>query len=126
MVSQCCCVPFGRMVNEGGDSFCCCRWYRQDIVSDDRLRFCGVVSIEAVLTCIVEWGKCMRPCIASRSTLLFPIKCNPIIGPVNFFITTKCSTNTLSRLSNLSVVVANGFLTGHWLLVSENWEDSRF
>ena len=53
---------------------------------------CGlvVVSLEAVLTCIVKRGKCMSPCVVSMTTLLFLIKCNPIIGPVNFFITTKC------------------------------------
>ena len=56
---------------------------------------CGfvVVSLEAFLSCIVKWGKCMRPCVVSMTTLLFFIKCNPSIGPVNFFITTKCSAN---------------------------------
>ena len=67
---------------------------------------CGlvVVSLEAVLTCIVKWGKCMSPCVVSMTTLLFLIKCNPIIGPVNFFITTKCSANELSPSSNFSIV----------------------
>ena len=33
---------------------------------------CGmvVVSLEAVFTCIVKWGKCMRPCVVSMTTLL--------------------------------------------------------
>ena len=68
-----------------------------------------VVSLEAVLTCIVKWGKCMRPCVVSMTTLLFLIECNPIIGPVNFFITTKCSANELSRIPIYSVAVDNGF-----------------
>ena len=61
---------------------------------------CGfvVVSLEAVLTCMVKWGKCMRPWVMSMTTLLFLIKCNPIIGPVNFFITTKCSAKELSPI----------------------------
>ena len=72
---------------------------------------CGfvVVSLEAVLTFIVKWGKCMRPCVVSMTTLLFLIKCNPVIGPVDFFITTKCSAKDLSPISNFSVAVANGF-----------------
>ena len=68
-----------------------------------------VVSLEAVLFCIVKWGKCMSPCVVSMTTLLFLIKCNPNIGPVNFFITTKCSANDLSPISNFSVAVDNGF-----------------
>ena len=40
-----------------------------------------VVSLEAVLTRIVNWGKCMRPCVVSMTTLLFLIRCNPIIWP---------------------------------------------
>ena len=33
---------------------------------------CGllVVSHEAVLTCIVKWGKCMRPCVLSMTTVV--------------------------------------------------------
>ena len=72
---------------------------------------CGfvVVSLEAVLICIVKCGKCMRPCAVSMCTLLFLIKCNPITGPVNFFITTKCSAKVISPISNFSVAVDNGF-----------------
>ena len=79
---------------------------------------CGlvVVLLEAVLACIVKCGKCMRPCVVSMTTLLFLIKCNPIIGPVNFFFTTKCSTKVLSPISNLSVAVAKGFL--NWPLTT--------
>ena len=81
---------------------------------------CGlvVVSLEAVLTYIVKWGKCLSPCVVSMTTLLFLIKCNPIIGPVNFFITTKCSANELSPISNFSVVVDNGF--SNWSLATCN------
>ena len=83
---------------------------------------CGlvVVSLEAVLTCIVKWGKCMRPCVVSVTTLLFLIKCNPIIGPVNFFITTKCSANELSPISTLRVTVDKGFY--NWPLATCIWK----
>ena len=82
---------------------------------------CGfvVVSLEAVLACIVKWGKCMRPCVVSMTTLLFLIKCNPIFGPANFFITTKCSAKVLSPISNFSVAVANGF--SNWPLATCIW-----
>ena len=79
---------------------------------------CGLVgiSLEAVLTCIVKCGKCMRPCVVSMTTLLFLIKCNPIIGPVNFFTTTKCSAKMLSPISIFSVAVDNGF--SNWPLAT--------
>ena len=79
---------------------------------------CGlvVVSLEAVLTCIVKWWKCMSPCVVSMTTLLFLIKCNPYSGPVNFFITTKCSAKELSPISNFSVGVDNGF--SNWPLAT--------
>ena len=79
---------------------------------------CGLVlvSLEVVLTCIVKWGKCISPCVVSMTTLLFLIKCNPIIGPVNFCITTECSANELSLLSNFSVAVDNGF--SNWPLAT--------
>ena len=69
-------------------------------------------SLEAVLTCIVKCGKCLRPCVVSMTMLAFLIKCNPVIGPVNLFNTTKCSAEILSTISNLSVAVANCFSNG--------------
>ena len=83
---------------------------------------CGlvIVSLEAVLTCIVKWGKCMSPCVVSMTTLLFVIKCNPIIGPVNFLITTRCSANELSPISNFSVAVDKGF--SNWPLRTCIWK----
>ena len=75
-----------------------------------------VVSLEAVLTCIVKCGKCMRPCVVPMTALLFLIKCNPIIGSVNFFITTKFSGKKLFPLSNFSVAVANCF--SNWSLAN--------
>ena len=79
---------------------------------------CGLVgvSLEAVLACIVKCGKCMRPCVVSMTTLLFLIKCNPIIGPVSFFITTKCSAKELSPISNITVAVDTGF--SNWPLAT--------
>ena len=67
------------------------------------------VSLEAVLTCIVKCGKCMRLCVVSMTILLFLIKFNPMIGPLNFFIMTKFSANVLSPKSNSGVTVDNGF-----------------
>ena len=79
---------------------------------------CGlmVVSLEAVLACIVKREKRMSPCVVSMTTLLFLIKCDPIIGPVSFFITTNCSANELSPISKLSVAVDNGF--SNWPLAT--------
>ena len=51
----------------------------------------------------------MSPCIVSMTTLLRLMKCNPIVGPVRFFMTTKCSAKMRSPLSILSVAVAIGF-----------------
>ena len=79
-----------------------------------------VVSLEAVLACIVKWGKCMRPCVVSMSTLLFLIKCNPIIGPVSFFITKKCSAKVLAQVSIFSVAVFNGI--SNWPLATCLWK----
>ena len=75
-----------------------------------------VDALGAVLTCMVKWGKCMMPCVVPMTTLLFLIKCNPIIGPVNFFITTKCSAKELSPISNFSVAVDTGF--SNWPLAT--------
>ena len=113
------CVPFWRMVNESCDCLYCRQWYRQSIVSDHWLRFCGCFMWDRFYV-IVKCGKRMRPCVVSRTTLLFLIKCNLIIGPVNFLITTKCSTNLLSPVSNLSVAVANGF--SNWPLATCIWK----
>ena len=55
-----------------------------------------VVSFEAVIACIVKRGKCMRPCVVSVTTLVIVKKSNPIIGPVNIFITTKFSAKISS------------------------------
>ena len=66
-------------------------------------------SLEAVLTCNVKCGKTMRPRVVSMTTLLFLIKCKPLIGLVIFFFTTKCSAKMLSPVSNLTLTVANVF-----------------
>ena len=54
--------------------------------------------------------------MVSMTTLLFLIKCNPKNGPPNFFITTKCSANILSPISNSGVAVAIGF--SNWPLAA--------
>ena len=79
---------------------------------------CGfvVVSLEAVLTCIVKCGKCRGPCVFSMTTLLFLMKFNPIVSPVNFFITTKSSAKVLSPILNFSATVAIGF--SNWPLAT--------
>ena len=56
--------------------------------------------LEVVMTWIVRYGNCMRPCVVSMSTLSFLIKCNPMIGLVSFVITTICSAKVLSPKSN--------------------------
>ena len=82
-----------------------------------------VVSLEAVLTCIVMCGKCMSPCVVSMTTLLFLIKCNPIIGPVYFFITTKCLAKVIYPISNFSVAVDHCF--SNWPLATHIWKSGR-
>ena len=69
----------------------------------------AVVSLEAVSTCIVKCGKCMRPCVVSMTTLLFPKKCNSNFGPIIFLITTNCSANMLSPIAKIGVFVATRF-----------------
>ena len=51
----------------------------------------ALVWLNALLTCIVKCGKWMRPYVVSMTTLLCLMKCNPIIGRVRCFNTTKCS-----------------------------------
>ena len=80
----------------------------------------AVVSLEAVLTCIVNCRKIMWLCVVSTTTLLFLIKYNPIIGPIILFITTKCSTTMLSTISISSMVAANGF--SNWSLATSIWK----
>ena len=96
--------------------------------SSSKMIGCGlvVVSLEAALTCLVKWGKCMRPCVVSITTLLFLIKCNPIFGPVSFFITTKCSAKELYQFQILAWLLIMVSLTGPWLLVFENWAVRQF
>ena len=98
------------------------------IMASSVMTGCGfvVVSLEAVLTCIVKWGKCMRPCIVSMTTLLFLIKCNPIIGPFNFFITTEVQQKYYLQFQVIVWLLIMVFLTGRWLLVFEIWEGRRF
>ena len=69
----------------------------------------ALVWLNALLTCSVKCGKWMKPCVVSMTTLLCLMKFNPTIGPVRFFITTKCSAKMWSPMSNLSVVVAVGY-----------------
>ena len=114
-----CCVPFWRMGNEGCDCFCCRRGITRASSVMTGCNF-SVVSLKAVLICIVNCGKCVRPCVVSMTTLLFLIKCKAINGPVNLFITKKCSVKELSPFSKLGVAVANGF--SHWALATCIWK----
>ena len=54
------------------------------------------------------------------ATLLSLMKCNPKMGPVKFFITTKCSANVLSPMSNLSVAVDMGL--SNWPVATWIWK----
>ena len=60
----------------------------------------------------------MSRCVVSMTTLLCLMKCNPIMSPVKFFITTKCYAKISSPLSNLSVAVAIGF--SNWSFATWN------
>ena len=80
----------------------------------------ALISFDALLTCIVKLGKWMRSCVLSMTTLLCLMKCNPIMDPVNFLITMKCSAKVWSPLSNLSVTVAFGF--SNWPFATWIWE----
>ena len=85
----------------------------------------AVASLEAVLTCIVMCGECMRPWLLSLTTLLlFLTKCNPINGLVIFFITKKYSAILFSPNSNVSVAVVNGF--SNWPLATCIWKAGGF
>ena len=90
---------------------------------------CGlvVVSLEPVLTCIVKWGKCMRPCVVSMTTLLLFMKCNPIIA-ILLISAIRPSVQQMNYLQFQILVwlLLMVFLTGHWLLVFENWDGRRF
>ena len=109
-----CCIPFRGMVNKNCDCFCCPWWYCRESSVRTAWGF-ALISAE-VLICIVKFRKCLGPCVASMTTLLFLKKCNTMIGPVSFFIKTNFSENVLSAKSNSTVVVANGF--SNWLFVS--------
>ena len=108
------------MVDRGCACFCCPRWYCEGIVSDDKLGFV-VVSLEAALICIFNFGKCMKPCVCvvSKSTLLFLKKVNPIIGPVILLITAKCSAKIMSPILYLGGAVVNGLF--NWPFVTCIW-----
>ena len=84
---------------------------------------CGLVavSIEAVLSCIVKCGKCMRPCVVSMTTLLFLLNYNSNIGPVNFFNTTKCSAKIIFPFLIFGMAVDNGF--SNWPLATCIWKE---
>ena len=84
----------------------------------------AVVSLEVVLTFIVNCGKCIRPCVVWMATLLFLIKCNPKTCPLISWITTKCSANSLSPISKSGVAVANGSF--NWIAQSNLWSEGFY
>ena len=67
------------------------------------------ILLVVLLNCIVKKGNRKRPCVLSMTTLPSLMKCNPMIGSVNFFIETKCFATVYSPIPNLSVAVANRF-----------------
>ena len=48
-----------------------------------------LVPLAAVLTCMLNCGKGIRPCVVSMTTLLFLMKCNLVLGAVKYFFKTK-------------------------------------
>ena len=83
---------------------------------------CGLalVWLDALLTCIVKCGKWMRPWVVSMTTLLCLMECNPVIGPVRLFNTTKCFAKMWSPMSYLIVGVAIGF--SNWPFATWIWK----
>ena len=86
----------------------------------------AVVPLESVLTCIVNWVKYMRSSVVSMITLLFLTKCNPLNGLLISSLRQSVHRKYYLQFQNLVELLIMVFLTGHWLLVYENWEDRRF
>ena len=83
------------------------------------------VSLEAVFTCIVKFGICRRLCVVWITTLLFLIKCNPMIA-----LLTPSLRGNVKQLCYLLCeipvwVLLMVFRTGRLLLVFEIWEGRR-
>ena len=89
---------------------------------------CGlvVVALEAVLTCIVKWGKCRRPCVVSMTTLLILIKCNPIIGLLVSSLRRNIQQKSYLQFQILAWLLIMVSLTGHWPFVFGNWAGRQF
>ena len=66
---------------------------------------CASTSLLELLTCIVEWGKCMKSSVVPLPTVLCWMKYNPVIGHVNCFITTKYQAETYSPIQIWSLAV---------------------
>ena len=112
------CIPLRYVINKRCDCFPCIGG--TVILSWMRTSWgLALVPLDALLACIVKCGKWKRQCIISITTLLCLMKCNPIVGLVNFFITTKCSAKMWSLISNLSVAVGMGF--SNWPFVIWIW-----
>ena len=80
---------------------------------------CGlvVVSLQTVLTCMVKWGKCMRPCVvvphccsSKNATQLLALLVSSL----------RQSAKELSPISNFSVAVDIGF--SNWPLATCIWK----
>ena len=114
-----CCVPFWWVVNKRFDRLRCLWCYCWGYVKSNSLRFSSFFSLAALFTWFVKCERWTRPCLVSKNTLLFVMKCKLMIGPVNFFITTKFSTNKWYRITCMSVIVVNGFST--WPFATWIW-----
>ena len=96
------------MRHKSNDCFCCHRRNHRVATDENRLRFCTFLaaSVFGMHYQIKNW---MRICVVSITSLLCFMKCNPMTGAVNFFMTTKSSANVISPLSNIEVLIAMGF-----------------
>ena len=102
--------------------------YCQDKASEDTTWSLALVALTALWTCIVMWGKRVRPCVVSGTRLLCLMKCKTKIDTVKFFIKIDfflqkfCLLYQIWQLLSLPI-----FLTGHYLPLSvETWECRRF
>ena len=85
-----CWIPFRQVINKCCDCLCCHLWYCYAVVDENSLGFSTRLTWSNFDLHCQMW-EMDGPCVVSMTTLLCLMKCNPIIVPVKFFITTNCS-----------------------------------
>ena len=102
------CILLWRITNKSYIGFCRHRWKFQAVAGEHRL-------VVLLLVRKVNETKCRVNEYTVVSHKLYPI-----IDLVKFFITTKCSANLWSPISNLSAAVANGI--SNWPFATFMWK----